>query len=68
VAQRTAALAKHVDDLERRKDALQARLALVQANYYRQFNALDTLLAGLTAQSTALAQALASLPKIGPSA
>jgi flagellar hook-associated protein 2 len=61
---RTSGLQKHIDDLEKRKDALNARLAQMQANYYRQFNALDTLLANLSAQSASLAQALASLPKI----
>jgi len=37
----------------------------VQAAYLRQFNALDTQLAQLSAMSTYLAQQLANLPKIG---
>lgn len=64
IAARTDGLQKEITDIGKRRDALNAHLALVEANYRAQFNALDTMLANLQAQSTALAQQLASLPKI----
>jgi flagellar hook-associated protein 2 len=64
VAARTDGLQKDIKQIADRREALNARLAKVQAQYYAQFNALDVLLANLSAQSTALQQQLASLPKL----
>lgn len=65
VQTRTDGLQGSITDMDKRKDVLQARLDRVQAAYLRQFNALDTQLAQLSAMSTYLAQQLANLPKIG---
>ena len=65
VQTRTDGLQGSIKDMDKRKDVLQARLDRVQAAYLRQFNALDTQLAQLSAMSTYLAQQLANLPKIG---
>ena len=64
IAARTEGLQREITDIGKRRDALNAHLALVEANYRAQFNALDTLLSKLQTQSTALAQQLAALPKI----
>ncbi len=68
VATRTEGLQRDIADIAKRRDTLTARLALVEANYRAQFNALDTLLANLSAQSTALQQQLDNLPKLYRSA
>jgi flagellar hook-associated protein 2 len=65
IAVRTKGLNDDITALGKRKDALEARLALVEKNYRAQFNALDTLLASMNTTSTYLAQQLANLPKIG---
>ncbi len=62
IAARTDGLQKDIARIDKRREALNARLAQVEANYRAQFNALDTLLSNLSAQSTALAQQLANLP------
>ncbi len=62
IAARTDGLQKDIAQIDKRREALNARLAQIQANYLAQFNALDTLLSNLSAQSTALQQQLASLP------
>jgi flagellar hook-associated protein 2 len=62
VATSTSRLQTEITDLGKRKDALQRHLDLVEANYRQEFNALDTLLSSLSAQSTALTQELATLP------
>ncbi len=61
IKSRTDGLQKSIDSVKKREDAFNARLAQVQANYTRQFNALDTLLATLSAQSAYLQQQLDSL-------
>ena len=67
IAARTNGLQSEITDIGKRRDALNTHLALVEANYRTQFNALDTLLSSLQAQSTQLQQQLAALPKIGSS-
>jgi flagellar hook-associated protein 2 len=67
VAAKTDGLQSTVKDMDKRKDALQARLDRVQAAYLQQFNALDAQLAQLSSLSTYLTQQLANLPKIGNS-
>jgi flagellar hook-associated protein 2 len=51
-----------IKDLTKRQQALSDRLTIIQANYTKQFTALDTLIAGLKRTSTYLTQQLASLP------
>ncbi|MEP7205423.1 MAG: flagellar filament capping protein FliD [Casimicrobiaceae bacterium] len=63
LAARTDGLQRDLTDIGKRRDVLNARLAQVEANYRAQFTALDTLLSSLSAQSTALQQQLANLPK-----
>jgi len=61
---RTDGLQSTIADMDKRKDAIQARLDKVQAAYLAQFNALDAQLAQMSTTSTYLAQQLANLPKI----
>ena len=65
VKSRTDGLQNTIKDMDKRKDALQARLDRVEQAYLRQFNALDGQLAALSAMSTYLGQQLDSLPKPG---
>ena len=58
---RTAGLATQNASIEKQKDALNRRLALIEANYRAQFTALDTLMSSLTAQSNALTQELEAI-------
>ena len=67
VAARTDGLQSTIKTMDKRKDALQARLDRVQAAYLQQFNALDAQLAQMSSLSTYLSQQLANLPKIGNS-
>jgi len=63
IATRTTGLQKTIADVQKREDAFNRRMTQLEANYLRQFNALDTLLSSLSAQSTALAQQLDTLKK-----
>lgn len=65
VATRTDGLNSEINDLNKRKDEINARLVRVEHNYRAQFNSLDTLLSTLNTQSSYLTQQLAALPKIG---
>jgi len=67
VATRTDGLQSTIKDMDKRKDAIQARLDRVQAAYLQQFNALDAQLAQLSSLSNYLTQQLANLPKINNS-
>lgn len=60
-------LNRSVKDIDRQRDALNTRLTSIQANYLKQFNALDVTLSNLQALSTRLTQQLASLPTISSS-
>ena len=60
----TDGMNKQIKDIDHRRDELQRRLTLVEANYRAQFTALDTLLGSMSATSTYLQQQLANLPKI----
>lgn len=64
VAARTDGLQREITGIGKRRDALAARLTLVESNYRAQFNALDTLLSNLSAQSAALTQQLAGLASL----
>ncbi len=59
--------APRILDAYHRKDVLQARPDRVQAEYLRQFIALDTTLAQLSATSRYLTQQLAKLPRCSDS-
>ncbi|MBI4741811.1 MAG: flagellar filament capping protein FliD [Betaproteobacteria bacterium] len=53
-----------VKDLTKRQQVLSNRLSAIQANYTKQFTALDSLVAGMKQTSTYLTQQLASLPGV----
>ena len=58
IAVRDAGITSRRKDLTRQREALDARMVVVQARYSKQFNALDSLLANMQSQSTYLAQQL----------
>jgi len=58
IATRSSGLQQSIDTIRKREDAFNRRMDQVQAGYLRQFNALDTLLASLSTQSSYLAQQL----------
>ncbi len=62
---RNASLQKEVADIQDDKDTLDARMALIEERYRKQFTAMDTLLASLTSTSNYLAQQLENLPTPG---
>jgi len=59
---RTDGLNSTIDDFSEQRDALGERLALLESRLFRQFNALDALVAELTLTSSFLTQQLANLP------
>lgn len=65
IAARNKTLDKRTAALKTDQAALDARMAVVQQRYLKQFSALDSLLAGMQNTSSFLAQQLANLPKIG---
>jgi len=64
IAASTDGANRSIKDIDSKRDTLTARLQVVEAQYRKQFNALDTLLASMSATSTYLTQQLANLPKI----
>lgn len=62
LASRDAGLASRQKDITKQREALDARMQLLQARYTKQFNALDSLLTQLQSTSSYLSQQLASLP------
>jgi len=62
IQSRVDGLNASIAGIEDQRIALNQRLVDIQARYQAQFNALDTLLAGMQATSTYLTQQLASLP------
>lgn len=62
---RNASLQKEITRIQDDKDALDARMAVIEERYRKQFTAMDTLLASLTSTSNYLAQQLANLPTPG---
>jgi flagellar hook-associated protein 2 len=58
IAVRDAGITSRRKDLTRQREALDARMVVVQARYSKQFNALDSLLANMQSQSSYLAQQL----------
>jgi|HigsolmetaAR205D_1030408.scaffolds.fasta_scaffold00231_25 flagellar hook-associated protein 2 len=65
LAQRNETLNSRNKKLEDDLAALDARMAVIEQRYIKQFTALDALLAQLQTQSNYLAQQLANLPKAG---
>lgn len=61
---RTSSMQKNLDALAQRRDAIDRRLALVEATYRAQFLTLDSTVSSLNATSTYLTQQLANLPKV----
>lgn len=53
---------RSIKDIDKRREALSARLVQIEARYKRQFSALDTLIASMNTTSSYLTQQLASLP------
>jgi flagellar hook-associated protein 2 len=60
LANRDAGIAARRKDLTRQKEALDARMEVIQARYMRQFNALDSMLTKLQSTSSYLSQQLAA--------
>jgi flagellar hook-associated protein 2 len=60
VTSRDAAIAASRKDLTNRKQALDARMATIQARYQKQFSALDMLLTKMQSTSSYLAEQLSS--------
>jgi flagellar hook-associated protein 2 len=60
---RNKALQSEVERIQREKEALDARMLVVEERYRRQFTALDALLSRMQSVSGFLASQLASLPK-----
>ena len=54
---------RSIKDLTKRQEQLTARLAIIKANYTKQFTALDTLVASMKTTSSYLTTQLASLSK-----
>jgi flagellar hook-associated protein 2 len=64
IATRSARLTSSQQDLEQQREALDARMELIQQRYLKQFTALDSLLAQLQSTSTYLAQQLDGLSQL----
>ena len=65
IAARTTTLDQRVKSLSEESVRLDARMAVVQQRYLKQFIALDVMLGQMQQTSSYLTQQLASLPKIG---
>lgn len=65
IESRNTRLKSELKDIDRDKQALNLRMAQVEARYRKQFTALDSLLSQMQSTSSYLAQQLANLPKIG---
>jgi flagellar hook-associated protein 2 len=62
ISGRTEALESRMDSIEDNRLALDRRMEKVEANYLRQFTALDTMVAQMSSVSSFLTQQLARLP------
>jgi flagellar hook-associated protein 2 len=60
----TTSSTRMIADLTKRYDALSARLTTIEANYRKQFSALDTLVASIKSTGTYLTQQLTSLDNL----
>lgn len=59
----TTGINSGIKDIGKQRDALNVRLANIQANYTKQFSALDVMLSGMNTTSNYLTQQLANLPR-----
>jgi len=59
---RTTGLNNSVKDIEKQKDAFNAKLADIEARYRKQYTALDTAVASMNTTAAFLTQQLAKLP------
>ncbi|MDD3764946.1 MAG: flagellar filament capping protein FliD [Nevskiales bacterium] len=59
---KTDGLNDRLDDIKDQQEALDRRMAAVEARYLKQFTALDTLISQMQSTSSYLSQQLASLP------
>ncbi len=59
---KTDGLSDRLDDIKDQQEALDRRMAAVEARYLKQFTALDTLISQMQSTSSYLSQQLASLP------
>jgi len=64
---RTQRLNNELKAIERSKEALELRMAQIEARYRKQFTALDAMLAQMQNTSTYLAQQLDNIKKLGQS-
>ena len=67
ISDRTSALETRIDRIESDRLALDRRMDKVQANYLRQFTALDAMVAQMSSVSSFLTQQLARLPNYSQS-
>lgn len=67
IANRTDGINASITDIEKQRDALSIRLAVIEERYRAQFTALDTLMSSLRNTSTFLTQQLANLPSTSSS-
>ena len=64
IASETNGINSSIADIDNQRNTLNARLAIVQANYLAQFNAMDSLVATMKSTGDFLTQQLANLPSI----
>jgi flagellar hook-associated protein 2 len=62
---RNTSIQSGLKDVQKQRDALDARMALQQQRYIQQFSALDAMLTQMQQTSSYLSQQLASLPRAG---
>lgn len=64
IASRTDGINSSIKDIGKSRDALNARLAGIEANYRKQFTALDATISGMNQTSAYLTQQLAQLANL----
>ena len=62
IADKTESLESRIDRIQDDREALDRRIEALEARYYRQFNALDSLIASLTSTGDFLLAQLDSMP------
>lgn len=67
LAARTKGITDQRNQLQQQKDALDARMAVIQDRYLKQFTAMDTLLSQLQSTSSYLTQQVSSLTNLNKS-
>lgn len=63
ITTRTDGINDYIKGLNDRKNAIEDRMTIVEANYRKQFNALDSAMASMQSTTTALTQQLAGLAR-----